>query len=141
MIAQLQWAGARWEFQRNLDLQANAQLRLGNINTDATLGALLRFGSLNQLPSHEASFGFLQTQVRAVGYDAAMQGGYFSKNNPHTVTPKRAYGQIELGWQWQGPEWGGKLAFVRRGNTIADLPNSLGAQNYAIVQLSYTPGK
>ena len=141
VIGQLQWAGARWEIQRNLDLQANAQLRLGNINTDATLGALLRFGSLNQLPSHEASFGFLQTQVRAVGYDAAMQGGYFSKNNPHTVTPKRAYGQIELGWQWQGPEWGGKLAFVRRGNTIADLPNSLGAQNYAIVQLNYTLGK
>ena len=70
-----------------------------------------------------------------------MQGGYFSKNNPHTVKPKRAYGQIELGLQWQGPEWGGKLGFVRRTNTIADLPNSLGAQNYAIVQLSYTPGK
>lgn len=141
VIAQAQWAGKRWAMSQRADVQAQAQLRLGNINTDANLGGLMRLGSLNQLPNHEASFAYLQAHVRAVGYNAAMQGGYFSKNNPHTVKPKRAYGQIELGWQWQGPEWGGKLGFVRRTNTIADLPNSLGAQNYAIVQLSYTPGK
>jgi lipid A 3-O-deacylase len=123
------------------DLQAAGQVRFGNINTDATLAGVLRFGTLNALPQKNANFGYLQAQARAVGYDATMQGGYFSKNNPHTVAPKRVYPQIELGWEWISPEYAAKVAVVRRGNTIRDLPNNLGAQNYAVLQFSYTPSR
>ncbi len=139
VIAQLDWAASRYVFNPQADLQANGQIRFGNINTDATVGALLRFGKLNALPQQAASYGYLQAQVRGVAYDATMQGGYFSKNNPHTVDPKPLYGQIELGMQWVGPEYAARVAVVRRGNTIRDLPNSMGTQNYAVLQFSYTP--
>ena len=140
-IFSLDWAGARSQLGSSADWQPRAQLRLGNINTDATLGAVLRFGQRNSLPQNAAQFGYLSLDARAVGYDATLQGGYFAKDNQHTVAPKRLYAQAEVGMQWVGQEYAARVGVVRRGNTIRDLPNSAGAQNYMSLQLVYTPSK
>lgn len=139
VVAHADWAGAYRELSPFADLQLSSRLRFGNIYTDASLHARLRAGSLNDLPQQSARYAYLGLQARAVGYDATMQGGYFSKNNLHTVQPKRLVGEIELGLQWQAQNWAGKLGVIRRSNTVRELENRLGAQNFASVQLSYTP--
>lgn len=147
MGLQLDWAWSprRFALGSNADWAPNVQARLGNIFTDATLGSVLRIGSLNALPQQATNHLFLRTEVRAVGYNASLQGGYFSNGNVHTVKPRRAVGEVELGWLWQsapggqGGQYAAQIGFVRRGNEIKGLSNALGAQNFARLQFSYTP--
>lgn len=135
----LAWSPRRYAMSSNTDFAPNLQGRFGNIFTDAAAGAVLRVGSLNALPQQATNHLFLRTEVRAVVYNATLQGGYFSSGNEHTVKPKTWVGEVELGWLWQGEQFGAHVGFVRRGNEIRDLSNAVGAQNFARLQFSYTP--
>lgn len=129
----------RWRAGNTFDLAPTIQGRIGNIFTDLGIGLTARAGNLNLLPQQPALYGFLRTDVRAVGYNATLQGGLFSKNNPHTVDPKRVVGEVEAGVVWMGQNFGARLGLVRRSNEIRDLPDSQGAQNFLRLQISYTP--
>ncbi|WP_420476464.1 lipid A deacylase LpxR family protein [Noviherbaspirillum sp. ST9] len=132
-------APVRWVLEPSFDITPAFNARFGNIFTDAGASLLVRAGQLNILPSAPAFHAYLRTDVRAVAYNATLQGGYFSKNNPHTVDPKRFTGSAEAGVVLNRGAFGARLALVRRSNEIRDLPNSVGAQNYLHLQFSYTP--
>ncbi|WP_151445985.1 lipid A deacylase LpxR family protein [Lacisediminimonas profundi] len=133
------WAPLRWVPVRSFDLQPSVHGRFGNIFTDAGVQVMMRAGQLNLFPHQPALYGFLRADARAVGYNATMQGGYFSGANARTVAPRRAVGELEIGVAWQGQRFGLSASVVRRGNEVADLPNSQGSQNFARVQLVYLP--
>lgn len=132
-------APVRWAPGPSFDITPAFNARFGNIFTDAGASLTMRAGQLNILPSAPTFHAYLRTEVRAVGYNATLQGGYFTKNNPHTVDPKRFTGSAEAGMVLNRGPFGARLALVRRGNEIRDLPNSTGAQNYLHLQFSYTP--
>ncbi len=135
----IDWAPVRHKLGRSADLTPYVQARLGNIFTDATLGATLRLGRLNQLPLQPASYLFLRMEGRAVGYNATLEGGRFSSDSPHTVKPKNGVGEAELGWKWIGQQLTSHIGIVHRTNEIQDFPNSRGSQSFARIQLSWTP--
>lgn len=135
----LAWSPRRYAIGANADFAPNLQARFGNIFADATIGSVLRLGSLNALPQQATNHLFLRTEARAVGYNATLQGGYFSSGNAHTVKPKTWVGEVELGWLWQSGAYGAQFGIVRRGNEIRDLSNAVGAQNFARLQFSYVP--
>lgn len=132
-------APVRWMHGRSVDLTPSMNARFGNIFTDAGAGLLLRAGRLNMLPGQATAHAFLRADARAVGYNATLQGGYFSKDDPHTVKPKRFVGEAQIGVAWAGEHFGARLALVRRGNEIRALSSSAGAQNYVQLQFSYSP--
>ncbi|WP_025917219.1 lipid A deacylase LpxR family protein [Herminiimonas sp. CN] len=132
-------APARWPLQRWLDLQPSLQGRVGNIFTDLTAAVTLRAGVLGDLPAAPTQHLYLKFSARAVGHDASLQGGYFSRDNPHTVRPQRLAEEAEAGLQWVRPPFALRAAIVRRSNEIRDLPDSVGAQNFARLQLVYSP--
>ncbi|MGV8898198.1 MAG: lipid A deacylase LpxR family protein [Burkholderiaceae bacterium] len=132
-------APARWPLRPWLDLQPSLQGRFGNIFTDASAAMTLRAGMLGDLPSAPTQHVYLKLGARAVGYDAALQGGYFSKDNPHTVRPQRLVAEAEAGLQWVHPPFALQAAIVRRGNEIRDLPDDVGAQSFVRLQLVYSP--
>jgi lipid A 3-O-deacylase len=129
----------RWAPAASIDIAPSLTARFGNIFTDAGAGMLVRAGHLNALPAQPSFYGFLRTDVRAIAYNATLQGGYFSKNNPHTVAPKRFVGEAEAGVAWSRGAYAAKVSLVRRSNEIRDLPDSIGAQSYARLQFSYSP--
>lgn len=132
-------APVRWTPAAYLDVTPSVHARFGNIFTDAGAGLTLRAGRLQSPSDQSAAYGFMRVDGRAVGYNATLQGGYFSSDNPHTVKPKRVVGEIEVGMQWSGAQYGARVSVVRRGNEIDGLPNSIGAQNFVRLQFSYTP--
>ena len=132
-------APARWTPHASFDITPVFSARFGNIFTDAGAGLLARAGQISPLPTGSALYAYLRTEVRAVGYNATLQGGYFRKDNPHTVEPKRFTGNAEVGVAWSRGPFVATLALVRRGNEIRDLSNSVGAQNYLHLQFSYSP--
>jgi lipid A 3-O-deacylase len=132
-------APVRWTPGRMVDITPSLNGRFGNIFTDVGAGVTIRAGRLEMSPDHASFHGFLRTDLHAVGYNATLQGGYFSHGNPHTVAPKRIVGEAEAGVVWNDGEYGVKLAIVRRSNEIRDLANSIGAQNYVHLLFSYTP--
>ena len=133
------WAPARWTPVHWFDAQPSLQGRFGNIFTDATAEVTMRAGRLNWHAQQPALFGYLRAGARAVGYNATLQGGYFSDKRARTVDPRRGVAELELGVTWQGRRFGLTAAVVRRGNEIAGLPNSQGSQNFAKVQLVLRP--
>lgn len=133
------FAPVRWTFSPAIDVTPNLHGRFGNIFSDAGAGVTLRAGRLNLLPDQSTIHGYLRIDGRAVGYNATLQGGYFSKDNPHTVKPKRLAGEAEAGLAWNSARYGIRASIVRRSNEIHDLPNARGAQNFARLQFSYTP--
>lgn len=132
-------APVRWALGSSIDITPAINARFGNIFTDAGAGVLVRAGRLNILPGQTTLHAFLRADVRAVGYNATLQGGYFSKGNPHTVEPKRFTGEAEVGIAWGGERYGARMSIVRRSNEIRGLPDSVGSQNYLRLQFSYTP--
>lgn len=132
-------APVRWPLGSSIDVTPAFNARFGNIFTDAGASLLVRAGQLNILPSAPTFHAYLRTAVRAVGYNATLQGGYFTDNNPHVVDPNRFTGSAEAGVVWNRGAFGARLAFVRRSNEIRDLPDSFGVQNYLHLQFYYTP--
>lgn len=132
-------APVRWSFGPAIDATPSMNARFGNIFTDAGAGILVRAGQLSLLPGQRTLHVFLRADARAVGYNATLQGGYFSKDNPHTVDPERFVGEAEIGMVWAGETFGTKISLARRSNEIRGLSNSDGAQNYLQLQFSYNP--
>lgn len=129
----------RWSLGNSADLSPTVHARLGNIFTDAGVSLLARAGRLNPLPDQPTLHGFLRAGVKAVAWNATLQGGYFSNDDPHTVKPERLVGEVELGAVWQEGAWAARFGIVRRGNEIRGLPDSTGTQNFVRLQVSYTP--
>ncbi|MGB7479330.1 MAG: lipid A deacylase LpxR family protein [Burkholderiaceae bacterium] len=133
------YAPRRWQLASWADATPNLHARFGNIFTDAGAGLLLRAGRLNLLPDEATLHGFARLDARAVGYNATLQGGYFSGGNPHTVAPKRLVGQAEIGIAWSQGPFAVAASIVRRSSEIRDLSNAVGAENFARLMFSYTP--
>ena len=126
-------AGGRapaWKLTPELDLRPGLSFRLGNIFTDLTADATLRTGSA-------LSYGYLRGAVRAVGYDATLQGGLFSDTTVRTVKPRRWTNELELGYQWLKPQWGLRLSVIRRSNEIKGLSAREGSQSFLRVSISW----
>jgi lipid A 3-O-deacylase len=138
VVLQGEVAPVRWTPQPWLDVTPYINGRFGNIYTDVGAGVAVRAGRLNLLPGAATLHAFLRADVHAVGYNATLQGGYFSKDNPHTMAPKRAVGEAEGGVMWNEGPFAAAVSIIRRGNEIRDLPNSVGAQSYLRLQFSYT---
>lgn len=135
-------AGGRapfWRFHPNADLRAGVSMRAGNIFTDLSTEATFRAGRLQVTADGAGVYGFARGSVRAVGYDATLQGGMLSDEDGRTVKPRRVTGEWELGIQWQQRSWACRLSVVRRGNEIAGLPESLGRQDFLRLVVSYFP--
>jgi hypothetical protein len=132
-------APIRWTPSRMIDITPSLNGRFGNIFTDVGAGVTIRAGRLEPSPDRATFHGFVRADLHAVGYNATLQGGYFSHDNPHTVEPKRFVGEAEAGVAWAYGAYGARLAIVRRSNEIRYLPNSIGAQNYVHLLFSYTP--
>ncbi|MES2046968.1 MAG: lipid A deacylase LpxR family protein [Pseudomonadota bacterium] len=131
-----EWSPARWQLAKNIDLQPRVKARFGNIFTDASIETILRLGQLNDLPEQTANFGFLRGEMKAVGYDATLQGGYF-KNQALSVHPQRMVGELELGYQWRAINYGLLASVIRRSSGIKELSNALGEQNFVRLQFNY----
>jgi lipid A 3-O-deacylase len=129
----------RWQPASAVDISPILKARFGNIFTDASAGLLLRAGRLDTLPGDPTLHVFLRADVNAVAYNATLQGGYFSNNNPHTVDPQRVVGEAQVGVAWTSGPYGLKAVLIRRGNEIRDLPDSVGTQNYLRLQFTYIP--
>jgi lipid A 3-O-deacylase len=129
----------RWALGKHVDVAPNVHGRFGNIFTDAGAGIKVRFGQLNVLPDQPTMHGFVRLDGRAVAYNASLEGGYFSRNNPHTVKPKRFVPEAEAGFVWNGASFGILLSIVYRGNEIKDLSDSVGEQDFVRLTVSYTP--
>lgn len=132
-------APVQWKPLTSLDVTPGISGRFGNIFTDIGANMVVRAGQLNVLPGEPTFHAYLRADVRAVGYNATLQGGYFSDNDPHTVDPKRWIGEAEAGVVWRRGPYGINAGLVRRGNEIRGLPASVGAQNFLRLQFSYTP--
>ncbi|MEC5217821.1 lipid A 3-O-deacylase [Actimicrobium sp. GrIS 1.19] len=130
-------APVRWQLANAVDLTPTLQARLGNIFTDAGASLQLRAGRLNALPDQSTLHGFMRIEARAVAYNASLQGGLFSSDSPHTVTPKRLVAEAEAGAVWISAPFSASVSVVRRGNEIRDLPDSVGAQSFVRLLFSY----
>ncbi len=75
-----------------LAINANGKLRLGTVNTNLAAGMTTTFGKINA--SFESlknknkfqMYGYFQSLVAAIGYDASLQGGLFNRKSPYTIT-------------------------------------------------------
>jgi len=135
-------AGARapyWRLHRHSDVRPGLAFRLGNIFTDLTADATLRAGRLESSAQAAGMYLFARGAIRAVGYDATLEGGMFSEDQVRTVKPRRITGEWELGFQWYQRSWAWRLSVVRRGNEIAGLPEPLGRQDFLRLSVSYFP--
>lgn len=133
-ISPVRWTPRTW-----LDVTPGFHARFGNIFTDAAASMRVRAGQLNIFPGDPTFHAFFRAELRAVAYNATLQGGYFSRNNPRTVEPKRWGGEADAGVEWRRGQVGIIAALVRRSNEIRDLANAAGTQNFLRLQFSYTP--
>lgn len=134
-------AGARGPYQsvaRNADLRPGLAVRLGNIFTDLSAEATLRAGQLRADPRQVNAYGFMRIAARAVGHDATLQGGWLRGTEARTVSPKRLTGELELGMQWQAPQWALRVSVVRRGNAIRGLSEADGQQDFLRLSIAFT---
>jgi lipid A 3-O-deacylase len=132
-------APVRWRPTARFDITPSIKGRFGNVFTDFGAGLLLRAGRIEQLPGRSTLHVYARSDIHAVAYNATLQGGYFSKNNPHTVAPRRVVGEAEIGVAWADGPYALRAGVVRRSNEIKALPSAIGAQNYVRLQFVYAP--
>lgn len=133
-MAPLRWRPASW-----LDVTPVVHGRFGNIHTDVGAAVTARAGQLPAFGEAAGLHGYLRLDASAVAWNASLQGGYFSSGNLHTVKPKRAVGEAELGLAWSSGQYGVTGAVVRRSTEIDALSNARGAQNFVRLMFVYTP--
>ena len=129
---------ARTALQPWLDVQPGVKGRFGNIHTDATAFVRVRLGKLNDLPDQATLHTFWATEMRAVGHDASLEGGYFSSGNPHVVAPRPLVMRMELGLAWTKMPFSIRASIVHRDNEISQLAPSAGAQRFGKIQVVYS---
>lgn len=125
---------ARWQWQEHGDVAVRVGVRLGNIFDDAKVDVLWRWGRLNALETQNAGFAFARGALRAVAYNATVQGAYFNRQNL-AVHSKRLVPEVELGYQWRDATWAWSASVIRRGSEVAELSQAKAAQNFAKIQL------
>ena len=130
--------GPYWRLGRNVDVRPGVTVRLGNIFTDLSAEATLRAGELRPDPRSTSRYGFLRLAARGVGHDATLQGGWLNGTEARTVSPKRLTGELELGMQWQAPQWALRVSVVRRGNEIRGLSEADGRQDFLRLSIAFT---
>lgn len=130
---------APWRWHSRVSLTPELHGRIGNIFTDAGAALALRLGRLQHTAQSGAMYGFFRVDGRLIGYNATLQGGYFSNNDVHTVRPERRVGYAEAGVVWQRPPFAVRLSVMRRSNEIRGLTNAQGSQNVGRLQFSYFP--
>ncbi len=62
-----------------VELYTGAQARVGTFQTALALSSTLMIGRMNRL------FVYAAPSLRAVGYDATLQGGLFNRSSPYTI--------------------------------------------------------
>ncbi|MEB0140687.1 MULTISPECIES: lipid A-modifier LpxR family protein [unclassified Undibacterium] len=133
-----EWSPGRLLPMAGVDLTPRLNGRFGNIFTDAGAQLELRAGTLNSLPYQPASYVFLKGSVKAVAYNATIEGGYFNDEARSIATKKRG-GELEIGYLWQRGEYGLSASVIRRANEIEQMSNAVGAQNFVRLQFFYAP--
>lgn len=78
---------------RNLfSVSSNTRLRVGTLFTNAGIGLTTTFGIVNtpfssiKTKNSFSLYGFAQSMVNIIGYDATLQGGIFNKKSPYTIS-------------------------------------------------------
>jgi len=127
---------ASWKLSADSDLGTRFKARVGNIFTDAKAEVTWRYGRLNSSVDTPGSFIFSRAELKIVGYNASLQGGYF-RDQKLVINPNRAVPEIEFGYQYSGDTWGFYASVLRRGSEIKELSNAKGAQNFAKLQVRY----
>ncbi len=130
---------APWHVAPRVTLTPALHGRFGNIYTDASAALLLKIGEQEKARGESDLHGFFRLEGRGVGYNATLQGGYFSNNNPHTVNPRRLVAEAEIGFVWRHAPFALLFSITRRSNEIRDLPNAIGRQDFGKLQISYSP--
>ncbi len=130
--------GPYWPLGRHADLRPGVAARLGNIFTDLSAEATLRAGELRADARSVSRYGFLRMAVRGVAHDATLQGGWINGTDARTVSPKRLTSEVELGMQWQAPQWALRVSVVRRGNEIRGLSETDGRQEFLRLSIAFT---
>lgn len=131
-----EWSPGRWVAAPSLDFSPRLKARFGNIFTDVSVDANLRLGQLNTMPQQSANYVFLRGEIKAIGYDATLQGGYFARQ-ALGATLQRNVGELELGYQWHNGRYGLSASVLRRSSEIKQLSNAIAAQNFARLQFNY----
>ncbi len=139
MVAHVGGRGPYLRLGRHADLRAGVSARVGNIYTDVSGDLTLRAGALHAQADSGRLYGFLRAGIRAVGYDATLRGGLFSGDEARAVSPKRLTHEWEAGLQWQAGAWAVRASVVARGAEMRGVPESLGAQEFARLSISYSP--
>lgn len=133
-VLSAEYSSQRWQWHQDGDVAVRASARLGNIFDDVKVDALWRWGRLSALDTQNASFAFGRAALRAVAYNATVQGGYF-RDQILAVHPKRLVPEMEFGYQWRDASWAWSASVIRRGSEIAELSQAKAAQNFAKIQL------
>lgn len=133
-VVSAEMSSSRWQWRENGDVAVRVGVRLGNIFDDVKADVLWRWGRLSALDTQHAGFAFARGTVRAVAYNATVQGGYFNRQ-PLAVHPKRIVPEMEFGYQWRDATWAWSASVIRRGSEVAELSQARAAQNFAKIQL------
>ena len=95
-----------YRYRDLFSLQSVSSLQLGTLFTNLSFGINTTFGILNspfQINPNSSNFklyAYAQPVVSIIGYDATLQGGIFTNDNPYIISSKnieRVTGQIDYG--------------------------------------------
>lgn len=139
VVAHVGARGPLWALAPAVDLRPGIAARVGNIFTDVSADLTLRAGQLYPLRDAATVHGFIRGGVRAVAYDATLQGGLFASDPGRTVDPKRLTGEAEAGLQWQGGRWAVRVSVVMRSSEVRRLDEAQGRQDFLRLSISYSP--
>ena len=99
----LSYAATRLAISNDADLQIAWGSTVGNIFTDA-VRCLAALGNAERIKHRRSELLAGTGRLRAVAYNATIQGGYFRRQNL-AVSPKRLVPEAELGYVYQGSQW------------------------------------
>ncbi|HEX8270625.1 MAG TPA: lipid A deacylase LpxR family protein [Flavobacterium sp.] len=79
-------------YRNNLSVQATGKLRIGTLNTNASAGLAVMLGVFstdynpNKNDRKYQLYLYSQPLLSVVGYDATLQGGFFNRKSPYTIS-------------------------------------------------------
>lgn len=95
-----------YRYNSLFSLQSIANLQLGTLFTNASIGINTTFGHID-LPFSESGqssalklYAYAQPVISVIGYDATLQGGIFTNDNPYIIANEqieRITGQVDFG--------------------------------------------
>lgn len=137
LVARMEWSPKTISLSRNADISQRYKTRIGNIFADASAEMVMRYGNLPTTFKVSSQYAFAKADVRAVAYNATIQGGYFNQQIL-AVSPRRFVPEIEIGYLYRQQLWGVSASVVRRGSEIKELSNAKGAQNFIRLNFHYS---